>query len=98
MTVMADFTVMGVFDGNTFAVSPNWEWQGQKGYCVRASGYDVPKPNGSGSEVVKDKLASLILENAVNLRIKYRIIRPYLVCDVYFQGKNLADYFPEYKT
>ena len=95
---MADFIVREVFDGSVFAVSPNWEWQGQKGYRVCPTGYDAPKLNEPGGETAKRKLSGLILSNTVDLRNICRIGRGCLVANVYFQGKNLADYFPEYKT
>ena len=34
---------------------------------------------------------------AVNIAKAYKIDRGRLVCDVYFNGRNLADYFTEYQ-
>ncbi|MBA7596784.1 hypothetical protein ES703_03773 [subsurface metagenome] len=93
---MAEFMVMGIIDGDTFVVS-GWTWQEQKGDRVRPTGYDAPDIE-PGKQAAKDKLSTLILGETVELGTAYRVDRGRLVCDVSFQGKNLADYFPEYKT
>lgn len=92
------FTVKEVFDGDTFAVSPGWVWQEQRGDRVRPTGYDAPEITESGGQAAKDKLSRLILGKSVELGNAYRVDRGRLVCNVLFQGKDLADYFPEYKT
>jgi len=51
----------------------------------------------SGGQQAKDKLARLILDQQVELGSAYKIDHGRLVCDVYFKGKNLASYFPEYQ-
>ncbi|RLB91134.1 MAG: thermonuclease family protein, partial [Deltaproteobacteria bacterium] len=43
------------------------------------------------------KLSNLILGKTVELGNAYRIDRGRLVCDVYYQGRNLADYFSAYQ-
>ena len=93
---MEKFKVTGVIDGDTFTVL-GWKWQGQEGDRVRPTGYDAPDTE-PGRQVAKDKLSTLILGETVELGTAYRVDRGRLVCDVSFQGKNLADYFPEYKT
>ena len=94
---MAEFMVMEIIDGDTFDVS-GWKWQGQEGDRVRPTGYDAPELTEPGGQAAKDKLSTLILGETVELGTAYRVDRGRLVCDVSFQGKNLADYFPEYKT
>ena len=94
---MAAFKVVSVIDGNTFDVSPQWQWNGDSGSRVRPTGYDAPELVMPGGQVAKDKLSRLILGQNVELRTAYRIDRARLVCDVYVRGKNLADYFPEYR-
>lgn len=92
------FTVKEVFDGDTFAVSPGWTWKEQKGDRVRPTEYDAPELTEPEGQAAKDKLSRLILGKTIELGTAYRVDRGRLVCDVFFQGKNLADYFPEYKT
>ena len=94
---MAEFTVVSVIDGDTFDVSPSWQWNGQSGSRVRPTGYDAPELHAPGGAAAKAKLAALILGRRVELRAAHRIDHGRVVSDVYFQGRNLADYFPEYQ-
>mgnify|MGYP000321243885 CR=1 FL=1 len=94
---MSAFTVSAIIDGDTFEVSPQWKWNGETGTRVRPTGYDAPELHAYGGQAAKDKLSRLILREEVDLRTAYKVDRGRLVCDVYFRGKNLADYFPEYQ-
>ncbi len=94
---MSAFTVTAIIDGDTFEVSPQWKWNGETGTRVRPTGYDAPELYAYGGQAAKDKLSRLILREEVDLRTAYKVDRGRLVCDVYFRGKNLADYFPEYQ-
>lgn len=94
---MSSFTVTAIVDGDTFDVSPNWQWGGQTGSRVRPAGYDATELNIFGGQSAKDKLSNLILGQQVELREAHTIDRGRLVCDVYYQNRNLASYFPEYK-
>ncbi len=94
---MAEFSVVTIIDGDTFDVSPQWRWNGQDGSRVRPTGYDAPELQSYGGQAAKEKLTRLILGENVDLRSAHRIDRGRLVCDVYFKGNNLAEYFPEYQ-
>ncbi len=94
---MATFTVTAVIDGDTFEVSPQWKWNGQTGVRVRPAGYDTPEITQFGWQSAKDKLAGLILGRWVELGNAYRVDRGRLVCEVFVQGRNLADYFRQYR-
>ena len=94
---METFTVAAVIDGNTFAVSPPWELEDETGDRVRATGYDAPK-SGSEAMAAEQKISILIQNRKVELGTPHGVDRGRLVCDVYFQGMNLADYFPEYRV
>jgi len=94
---MPAFTVITVIDGDTFDVSPQWRWNGQSGSRVRPTGYNAPELNSYEGQAAKDKLSRLILRKQVELRTAHKIDRGRLVCDVYYRGKYLADYFPEYQ-
>ena len=94
---MTQFTVSAVIDGDTFEVANGWKWNGQTGSRVRPTGYDAPEMNTIAGQQAKQKLARLILGEVVNLAKAYKIDRGRLVCDVYFNGRNLAGYFTEYQ-
>jgi endonuclease YncB( thermonuclease family) len=94
---MATFTVRSVIDGDTFDVSPSWEWNGQTGNRVRPAGYDAPEMHQYGGQAAKEKLSRLILGKQVELRNPHTIDRGRLVCDVFVGGKNLADYFMAFR-
>lgn len=94
---MATFTVTHVIDGDTFEVFPAWRWNGRTGTRVRPTGYDAPELHEPGGQAAKQKLSNLILNKQVELGNAYRVDHDRLVCDVYFQGRNLADYFPGYR-
>ena len=94
---MAKFEVIHIIDGDTFDVSPQWRWDGEAGSRVRPTGYDAPELYDYGGQTAKEKLSRLILAETLVLGTAYHIDRGRLVCDVYFKGCNLADYFPEYQ-
>lgn len=95
---MAEFTVNEVIDGDTFKVKNGWKWEDKTGEIVRPTGYDTPEKGQPGYEEAKKKLSNLILDKKVDIK-DVKAIDTYgrLVADVYLNGKNLADYFSEYK-
>ena len=95
---MEKFTVTQVIDGDTFDVTPKWKWNNQIGERVRPTGYDAPELNEQEGIATKQKLERLIKGKRVELGKVASIDRGRLVCDVYFNGRNLSHYFPEYQT
>jgi len=95
---MADFTVSEIIDGDTFKVQGGWKWNEKKGDTVRPTGYNTPERGEPGYEKAKQKLKDLIMENIVDIR-NAKIVDEWgrLVADVYYNERNLADYFSEYK-
>jgi hypothetical protein len=92
------FTVIRVINGNTFEVSPQWDWNGRTGSVVKANGYDVPdQQGGPGYQTAKDKLEKLLLNEQVELVKPLPLPSGPLLADVIYKGLNLADYFYEYK-
>ncbi len=94
---MSRFKVTDIVDPGTFIVSPSWNWQGDVGQRIRVTGYNCP---GCDSPIYKSalrRLKNLIKGKHVELRHAYRVEKERLVCDVYLNGINLADYFPEFK-
>ena len=90
---MPTFTVTSIIDGDTFQVTPQWQWTGQTGTRVRPAGYNAPEIHAYGGQAAKDKLSRLIYGKQVELRTAYKIDRGRLVCDVFFRNRNLAEYF-----
>jgi endonuclease YncB( thermonuclease family) len=90
---MHTFQVIRIIDGDTFEVNPTWHWNGTSGNRVRPTGYDAAEIGAFGGSAATAKLASLILGRSVQLGNAYRIDRGRLVCDVYFNGHDLAAYF-----
>jgi len=95
---MSEFTVIAVIDGDTFTVKGGWKWNDETGDDVRPTGYDAPEEGEPGYEQAKQKLAGLILGKIVDIPKAYKVDRGRLVADVCLNGKNLADYFPEYQS
>jgi len=95
---MAEFTVTEVIDGDTFRVKPPWKWKNKTGDIVRPTGYNTPEEGEPRYEEAKRRLIDLILNKKVEVT-NPKTIDDYdrLVADAYYNGKNLADYFPEYR-
>lgn len=93
---METFTVAAVVDGNTFIVSQPWEFNGSTGDYVIATGYKAPK-TGADAMSAEQKLSLLIQNKKIELGTPHKVAKGKLICDVYFRGINLADYFPEYQ-
>ncbi|MBS3774423.1 MAG: hypothetical protein KGY70_04505 [Bacteroidales bacterium] len=92
-----NFRVTEVIDGESFEVSPNWSFNSENGSTVRANGYNTPEEGQPGYIEAREKLRNLIEGNTVELRNKIKLTYGRLLCDVYFNGKNLKSYFREYQ-
>ena len=93
---MATFTVSAVVDGATFDVTPVWKWEGQAGKRVRPTGYDASELRNWDGAAAKAALERRILGKRIELGAAHKVDRGRLVCEVYINGKKLADYFPAY--
>jgi len=91
------FKVIEVTDGDTFVVTPNWKWNGETGNAVRPVGYDTPEQGEPGFDEAKEKLEHLIIDEEIELVNPIKLSFDRLLCTVLFNGKDLADYFPEYQ-
>ncbi|NQT06109.1 MAG: hypothetical protein HQ575_01065 [Candidatus Omnitrophica bacterium] len=90
--------VTRIIDGDTFEISPNWEFEGQTGNIVRPRGYDAPEWYQDGHRAAKDKLENLILGEEVELKNPIKLTYDRLLCDVYYQEQKLANYFININT
>lgn len=83
---------MNIVDGDTFDVSPGWQWENSIGSRVRPTGFDAPETGERGALSAKRELLRLLIGKKVVLGPAYRVDRGRLVCDVFFRGKALASY------
>lgn len=95
---MISFTVTKVLDGDTFEVDDIWKWKLMdgtvfKGTIIQAYGYFIPD---NDFHVAWRKLEKLILGQSIEIRSPLEFFNGCLICDVYLNGKYLAEYFPEY--
>ncbi|MFC1452957.1 thermonuclease family protein [Verrucomicrobiota bacterium] len=90
---MVKFNVIRIVDGDTFDVSPDWRWNGNSGSRVRPAGYDAAERGTRGGAAATRELARLILGKTVELGTAYSVDRGRLVCEVFFNGHNLKEYF-----
>lgn len=88
--MMAGFQVTNIVDGSTFAVTPNWDWQGQSGSRVRIANHTTPVLSAVGGEAAKEKLTNLILGKPVELKNRVNTGSEQVSCDVYLAGDNIV--------
>ena len=93
---MAIFTVVAVIGGNTFKVSPKWEFGDETGDLVQVKGYTAPK-SGKVAMTVEQKLSVLIQNRKVELGSPDCVQHNRLVCEVYYRGINIAEYFSSHQ-
>ena len=93
---METFKVIAVRDGNTLEVSPEWEFKNETGVYVQAKGYTAPK-TGKAAMSFEQRLSTLLLNKEVELKSPEDVQRNRLVCEVYYNGINLAEHFSEYR-
>ena len=92
---MNTFRVTSIVDGDTFSVEPNWEFNGSRGTRVRPAGYDAPEIGGIYGAAATSWLAGLILNRHVQLGRVYEVHYERLVCEVFFNGRNLVEYYKD---
>jgi micrococcal nuclease len=91
------YRVTHIVDGDTFEVTPKWEWGGTDGNRVRPIGYDTPERFEENYKEATKKLRDLILGKEVELKGPIKLSYDRLLCKVYFEGRDLTYYFPEYE-
>ena len=87
--------VTNIVTADTFEVFPPWRWEGQSGIKVRVAGIVAPIEGEVGYEKAKAKLKSAVEGREVELMNETGVDYDKLVCDVYVDGKNVADYLPQ---
>ena len=95
---MAYFAATQIIARDKFDVSPSWKWNGQVGSCVLPSGYDAPEIGTPFSTVATIRLRQIIGGKTVEMQNDHTVDRGRQVGEVFVDGKNLATYFPLYRT
>lgn len=92
---MIEVYVTRVIDGDTFEAS----WDGKQIPNIRPLGYNTPEKGEIGYEQAKKKLKELIegkLVELMNIETSDSFGR--LLCQVFYNGMELSEYFKEYKV
>lgn len=95
------FEVTSVESGDHIIVSPKWVWQGYSGNRVVVFGYTTPAFGMANYEFAKKKLSALIAGREIELKdpkFFQKFGTNTLVCRVYLDGVDIANYFPEFKS
>jgi hypothetical protein len=94
------FVVNSVISGDEITVTPDWLWGGVTGNKVVVFGYTTPQVGMNGYEFARNKLNAILLGKVVELRnptfIPHLFGYEKLVCSVYLDGVDIANYFPEF--
>lgn len=91
--------VKQVISGDEIIVEPKWAWKGYEGNRVVIFGYQTPKPGMQGYEFAVHKLKALIEGKQIALyspQFFEKIGYSALVCNVYLDDIDIANYFPEF--
>jgi endonuclease YncB( thermonuclease family) len=92
-------SVEEVLTGDTFRVSPEWLWDFNEGDTVKAKGYDAPRKGHPLFGKALKKSQQLLLGKEIEIKNPADLTEHgQLVCDVYVAGKNVAEYFSEYRN
>jgi hypothetical protein len=93
---MASFKVTKIIDGDTIRVSPNWVFQNAKGDIIKIRGYRTPLEQEQ--PFIIKRLKNLLINNFVELNnpSMFNEDSEALMCNVIFNGVNIAKYFPEF--
>ena len=84
------FKVTNVVDGDTFDVSPNWNWDGKTGDRVRIANLYAPEVSERGGNAATQRLVNLIGRKDVELKNAVNMSYGRIVCDVYLNGVNIV--------
>lgn len=98
------FKVVQVLNGDQIRVEPSWTWIDNSGVeregdVVVVFGYRTPEKGMAGYEFAKSKLEALLLNKDVEL-YNPRFFKNFgfekIVCSVYLDDVDIANYFPEF--
>lgn len=93
---MSPFTVNSIRDAETFRVVYGWKCGDKKGIFIKPAGYRAPAPGMPGYDSAMKKLYALILGKQVEVGEVVAITSNSMTAKIYYKGKELKYYFPEY--
>jgi endonuclease YncB( thermonuclease family) len=92
-------SVEEVITADTFKVSPEWLWEFNEGDTIKAKGYSAPGRGHPLFGKALKKSQELLLGREIVLKNPADLTdHGQLLCDVYVGGKNVAEYFTEYRN
>ncbi len=83
------FIVTKIFDGDTFEINPEWNWNDDTGKVIGLKSYDSPVIGQAGYKEAKERLEQLILNKQVDLRNPVNLSTGRLLCDVFVDGEDV---------
>lgn len=95
---MAIFKVISIIDGDTIRVSPKWLLNNKEGDIVKILGYITPPE--TQTTYATNKLKRMLYNQNVELKNarSYTPDSDALLCSVYLNGVDVAQYFPEFRN
>lgn len=98
---MALFQVTEILSGNKVRVAKGWSWGEHKGTDVVIAGYDPTKGSDGVIKNLNEQLATIRLTSLINgkdieLGQVISVNGECITCIVYYNGVDIAKYFPEY--
>ncbi len=94
---MGRHIVVEIIDSNILRIEPGWKHQSQYGTLIKINGYKISKLNERQKTSIEKRLSYLVMDKCVEIRSIRKIQDSTLECDVYINGFNLADYFPDFQ-
>ncbi len=88
--------VVEICGPNLLKTKENWEYNGSKGNIIRVTGYKANKLSEREKITIEKRLKYLVLNKSVELRKIHRVNENILECDVYVNGLNVSEYFPDF--
>ena len=85
-----ELKVTKVVKADTFEVFPPWRWKDQSGIKVRIADIETPSEGEVGYERARERLKSVVEGKNVELKNMKEVDFDRLVCNVYVNGKNVA--------
>ncbi|HDQ26452.1 MAG TPA: hypothetical protein ENN43_06890 [bacterium] len=95
---MSPFRVSSVSSENRFRVQYGWKCGDKKGAFIKPAGLKAPARGTEAYNGFLKKLYSLVLGKQVEVGEVVNFSNGTLLCRVYYNGRELRDYFSEYKN
>jgi len=85
------FKIVKICGTGTVEVSPQWEWNDEKGSIVEIKKMHDLELDTAESELLFGKLEKLLLNEVVDLQFPQYIHPARLLCDVYYAGEDIRE-------